>query len=193
MYNVIFPLLPRLMFSRPEKKKKVRSLSNSKCLFGFTQKPDVSSLMWLCSLKYLVWHLYGDTDSGCIPSSLSLSVAECTTCVCIVTMQMINYRRAADTQCMMILMETSTSQHLCASPNIAAAPRSDHNLRLLLLPPHPLWFWLSTALLCAGAALTLPFANSSVVASEICSLSLLRVHDPLSALSPVDSCFKDWF
>lgn len=144
----------------------VGSVPNSKCLFGFTQKASVSSLVRLCSLKYLVWDPCADTDGGCIPASLSLSlsVPQRATCVCIVTMQMIDYRRAVDTQCRMILMKTSTSQRPCAAPNIAAAaaPRSNRNLRLRLLPPHPLWFWLSTNPLCARAAFTLPLTNSSV-------------------------------
>lgn len=139
--------------------------------------------MWLCSLKYPVWHLCW--DGQWLHPVLSLSPRRWVCSVCLYC-DNVNDRLqtcGVDTQSRMILMKTSTSQHLCASPDLAAASRSDHNLRLLLLPPHPLWFWLSTALLCAGAALTQPFANSSTdkesspvheltrsVHPEICSL-----------------------
>lgn len=101
-------------------------------------------------------------------------------------MQMIDYRRAVDTECRMILMKTSTSRRPCAAPNIAAAaPGSNHNLRLLLalLPPHPLWFWLSANLLCARAAFTL--RGQRVVASRFAfgsSTDLQLVWPPSSGL-----------
>lgn len=112
-----------------------------------------------------MWDPCADTDGGYIPTASP--PPQRTTCVCIVTMQMIDYRRAVDTQCRTILMKTSTSRRPCAAPNIAAAaPGSNRNLRLLLalLPPHPLWFWLSANLLCARAAFTL--RGQRVVASR---------------------------